>query len=402
MYRLDFIDDCQTAAGCISFLWLMINGIKEIHMKALISADMKQINRKLVFDIVRKRKEVTRVELSEITGMSSPSILTIVNEFLQTGILVEQGKMSTTMGRHPMSLTFNPDVMFSIGIEFEGNNLSAGLVNLDGEIRFQTVSRIPSNLGDYFFDAVEKSIDKIEALLTKEGKSYYGIGMGIPGAVNNKTNVIYFAPYIGVNEPLDISPQIKRLEERFGKPIFVENDVNASAIGEFYVRQTGETYKDLLYISVGSGIGAGIILNKELRHGRNCLCGEVGYSLPDANEKVSRERTGWLEHKISHTTLCEMFPDYKNSYLVNEEMRIYISDTLCPYIANLTNALDLDLVVLGGELFINGGSKLLEVMHDTLNQLTLSDLQVKACITDYPGIVGTAMIASDNLFKTIL
>lgn len=371
-------------------------------MKALISADMKQFNRKLVFDIVRKEKEITRVALTKMTGMSGPSILSIVNEFIESGILTEVGKQSTSLGRHPLTLAFNPDVMLSIGIEFEGNNLSVGLVNLDGEIRFQTVSRVASNLGEHFFEVVEKNIAKIEEQLKREGKTYYGIGIGIPGAVNNKTNMVYFAPYIGIAEPLDISPQIQRLEERFQKPVFIENDVNASAIGEFYIRQTDEQYRDLLYISIGSGIGAGIILNRELRHGRNYLCGEIGYSLPHVEEEVKRENTGWLERKISNATLCEKFENYRINYVLDEEAKTYIADTICPYIANLVNTLDLDLVVIGGQLILDGGTELLTAIQDKLDRLTLSQVTVEACKTDFPGIVGMAMIASDHMYKTIL
>lgn len=372
-------------------------------MKAtMISADMKQMNRKIVFDIIRKKREVTRVELSEMTGMSGPSILTIVNEFLEKGILVQRGKQSTSMGRHPISMAFNPDIMLSIGIEYEGNNLSVGVVNLDGEIRFQTVFKVPANLGDNFFQVIEKSITKIEGLLSKENLDYCGIGIGIPGAVNYKEKVVYFAPYVGVNAPLDISKQLEELEKKFNKPIFIENDVNASAIGEFYIREANENGKDLLYISIGTGIGSGIILNRELRHGCNYLCGEIGYSLPSIDYDVSRDKTGWLEENISHTTLCEKFHNYRLRYEIDQDMIQYVTRTICPYIANLVNTLDMDLVVIGGELALNGGDMLIKEIQKEVSRLTLSEVQVQSCLTDYAGIAGTALIASNNLFNTIL
>ncbi len=371
-------------------------------MKAMISADMKQMNRKIVFDIIRKKREVTRVELSQMTGMSGPSILTIVNEFLEKGILVQLGKQSTSKGRHPVSMAFNPDIMLSIGIEYEGNNLSIGLVNLDGKIRFQTVSRVPANLGDSFFQVIEKSINKIEELLHKEKLEYCGIGLGIPGAVNSEEAVVYFAPYVGVNTPLDISGQLAELEKKFSKPIFIENDVNASAIGEFYMREANENGKDLLYISIGAGIGSGIILNKELRHGCNYLCGEIGYTIPSTDCKVSRGETGWLEQNISHRTLCDKFENYRLRFEVAPDMIQYIARTICPYIANLVNTLDMDLVVIGGELALNGGENLIKEIQKEVSRLTLSDVQVQSCLSDYAGIVGTALIASNNLFNTIL
>lgn len=371
-------------------------------MRAITSANMKRMNRKTVFDIIRARREVTRVELSEITGMSGPSILTIVNEFLETGILVPLGKQSTAAGRRPVSLAFNPDVMLSIGIEYEGNNLSVGVVNLDGDIRFQTVSKVPANLGDEFFAVVEKNICKVEEHLARENLDYCGIGLGIPGAMNHEDRVVYFAPYVGVNTPLDISPQLAALEARFKKPVFIENDVNASAIGEFYVRDTSQYGDDLLYISIGSGIGAGIIFGGQLRHGCNHLCGEIGYSLPDVSCEVSREKTGWLDESISRTTLYDRFEGYRQSHRVDEAMLSYVTRTVCPYIANLVNTLDISLVVIGGELVLNGGNPLLEAVQREISRLTLSNTQIQTCLSEYAGIVGTALIASNNLFNTIL
>lgn len=371
-------------------------------MKAMISTDMKRLNRKVVFDIVRKRRSVTRVELSEMTGMSGPSIMAIVNEFIDKGILTIAGKKSGSAGRSPVTMTFNPDVMLSIGIEFEGNNLYTGLVNLDGEIRFQTMAKVPANLGEPFFQSLYRSIDKLEGILAGEGMTYSGIGLGIPGAVGSGDRMIYFAPYIGIMEPMDISESIEALSRHFERPVFIENDVNVSAIGEYYIRQLTEEIPDLLYISVGAGIGAGIILDGQLRQGRRSLCGEIGYSLRDSQGLVSRKETGWLEKHISHETLCEKFEAYRRSGMVSTEMAEYVSASLSPFIANLLNTLDIDQVVVGGLLTVNGGEELLAVIRRDVERLTLSEVILQGGQTEYTGVVGSALLASNQLWNTIL
>lgn len=371
-------------------------------MRAMISTDMKQMNRKIVFDIVRKKRSVTRVELSEMTGMSGPSIMAIVNEFIEKGILTVTGKKNGSVGRSPVTMVFNPDVMMSVGIEFEGNNLSVGLVNLDGEIRFQTMAKAPSNLGQSFFDALCKSIDKLAVMLEKEGLDFSGIGFGIPGVVNPEQRIVQFAPYIGIQEPLDISDYIGQLEDRYHKPVFIENDVNVSAIGEYYVRQNSEDTPDILYISIGAGIGAGIILDGELRRGSRGMCGEIGYSLWDAQGVVSRKQTGWLEEHISYKTLCDKFAQYRQSGEVGGDMAQYVTDTLCPFIANLVNTLDINQVVLGGELMLNGGEQLLHAVRECVRKLTLSEVTVQSSTTEYTGVMGSALMASNKLWNTIL
>lgn len=356
----------------------------------------------MVFDIVRKKRSVTRVELSELTGMSGPSIMVIVNEFIDKGILTVAGKKCGSVGRSPMTMVFNPDVIMSIGIEFEGNNLSVGLVNLDGEIRFQTMAKVPSNLGQSFFEALCKSIDKLTVMLEKEGMTYSGIGFGIPGVVNPEDRIVHFAPYIGIQEPLDISGYIGQLEDRYRKPVFIENDVNVSAIGEYYVRQISEDNADLLYISIGAGIGAGIILDGELRHGSRGMCGEIGYSLRDTEAVVSRKQTGWLEEHISQETLCHKFEEYGLHGTVSEEMAQYVTGILCPVLANLVNTLDISQVVLGGQLMLNGGELLLKTIQESLQKLTLSEITVRSSTTEYTGVMGSALMASDKLWNTIL
>lgn len=371
-------------------------------MRAMVSTDMKQMNRKIVFDIARERREITRVELSELTGMSGPSIMAIVNEFVAKGILRMGEKRNGSVGRSPVMMSFNPDVMLSIGVEFEGNNLQVGLVNLDGEIRFQTTAKIPSNLGEDFFSVLCKSIEKIETMLKRENLDYMGIGLGIPGAVNPEERIVNFAPYVGVMEPRNISEQMESLERRFEKPVFMENDVNACAVGEYYVRRINQNTSDMIYISIGSGIGAGIILDGELRHGSRNMCGEIGYSLQDMTGTVSRKKTGWLEEHISHGALCERFADYRISGRVSDEMIGYVVNLLCPFISNLVNTLDIPHIVVGGQLILNGGERLVAAIRDAVQSMTLSEVILQGCHTEYTGVIGSALMASNKLWDTIL
>lgn len=373
-------------------------------MRAMVCTDMKRNNRKMIFDIVRKKRSVTRVELSKMTGMSGPSIMTIVNEFIEMGILSASDKeqKSGELGRKPVTMLFNPDVLQSVGIEFEGNNLFVGLVNMDGEIKHQTMVKVHPNLGKAFYQALFYCLDKLEDIMTEaERKNYLGIGFGIPGVVDPKAKRIEFAPYVGVQEPIDISADLEKVTARYGKPVLIENDVNAGAVGEFYVRRIREEIQDLLYISVGAGIGAGIILDGKLRHGLRNLCGEIGYTVDSAKQIVKRSQSGWLESRISREALCKRFEEYRQYGLVCQEMVSYITELLSPAIANLVNALDVDHVVIGGDLVLSIGETLLKSLEKELRHLTLAQITLQGCQTDYTGVVGSALLASNTLLDTI-
>lgn len=368
----------------------------------MISMDMKQMNRKAVFDIVRKKRNVTRRELEKMTGMSGPSIMAIVNEFVDRGILIEKGKKNGSLGRSPVMLEFIPEVILSIGVEFDGDTLLAGVVNLDGEILFQTLEKVSSNLTENFYNALCKCIDRLEVMMEKEGLTYSGIGLGIPGVVNSEDCVVYFAPYIGIEEPTDISGMLQSISMRYGKSVFIENDVNASAMGEYYLSIIQKEIQDMVYVSIGSGIGAGIILDGRLRHGANWLCGEIGYLIKDVSSPVSKKDRGWLETSLSKEVLREKFAEYQSEGEISSKMREYIADILSPFIANLINALDINEVVFGGQLVKEGGEALILALKNKIRKLSLSEVDIHGCKLEYTGVVGSALLASNRLWRSIL
>lgn len=368
----------------------------------MIASDMKQLNRKVVFDLVRERRTVTRVELSSLTGMSGPSILAIVNDFLEKGILQATGKQNGAPGRSPVTLSFNPDAALSIGVEAMGGHITAGLVNLDGKLLRLEEAPAPANMGPGFFRVLSDLVEQLAEPLSRQGKTYTGVGLGLPCAVDPSRQVIQFAPYLDVKEPLNISTQLDALENRFGKPVFPENDVNASAVGEHYIRRLERDIPDLLYISAGTdGVGAGLILDGNLRRGRRGLCGEIGYAFSRERDSVTREAAGHLETNLSRRTLSKRFRNYGSPGQADKSMIRYVVELLAPPIANLINMLDLDTVVLGGRLLTDGGLPLTEALAASVRAHTLSPVRVERGM-EHACVAGSALLAFDELWNTIL
>lgn len=371
-------------------------------MKTMIASDMKQLNRKVVFDLVRERRTVTRVELSSLTGMSGPSILAIVNAFLEKGILQATGKQNGSPGRSPVTLSFNPNAALAVGVEAVGDRIIAGLVNLDGQLQSRAEASIPANLGPGFFQALGDLVEQLTGPLSRQGKTYTGVGLGLPGVLDPSRQVIQFAPYFNVKEPLRIAAQLAELENRLGKPVFPENDVNASAIGEHYVRRLKRDIPDLLYVSAGTGgLGAGLILDGNLRRGLRGLCGEIGYAFSREKDSVTRENAGQLETSLSHRALSGRFPNYGSLGQTDESMIRYVVELLAPPIANLVNILDLDTVVLGGRLMADGGRSLTEALSASVQAHALSPVRIEQGM-EHACVAGSALLAFDELWDTIL
>jgi len=93
------------------------------------------MNRLTVYRLISTEKELSKAQISRITGISAPTVLKIMDFFLDNGLVVESGEGDSALGRKPQLLRFNPDAFFSLGVLLEGRFLSMGLVNLAGEVR---------------------------------------------------------------------------------------------------------------------------------------------------------------------------------------------------------------------------------------------------------------------------
>jgi len=161
-----------------------------------------------------------------------------------------------------------------IGIDVGGTNIKMGLINQDGRIIFKT------NLDTKVYNSKEKLIKAVaETLLASlqenkiKTKDVAGIGIGLPGLIDPPAGVVKFLPNIPgwKNVPLK-----KLLEKHTGIPVFLENDVNMISLGEWKFG-AGRGLKDIVCITLGTGVGGGLILDGRLYRGAGGVAGEVGH-----------------------------------------------------------------------------------------------------------------------------
>lgn len=374
-------------------------------MKAYVASDLKDMNRRTVFQLSRKLGELSRVDISRITGISPPTVMKITNSFTESGILVISGEMDTAVGRKPQLLRFNPDAAFSIGVEFEGEYLRVGLVNLEGSIKSQLRRKVSQEFGPTIVQEVVACIRHLmENFVGSEGP-VLGIGMGIPGVVDIDNRIIKFAPLVGISNPYHAGTICNEIEQQTGLPVFIENDVNAAAIGEYVVRRMSKD-SDLLFISIGTGLGAGIILNGELRRGSSNMAGEMGYYVPDAYYNTDRSRPGWLESQVNLDALMKRF-----GFIIGQEIEAgelpdgmvdYIVDRLAPCIANMATQLDIGLVVIGGVIAEFMNKQLTTPLNQVVQRLCLCDVLVDLQKAAEPGVTGLASLASEAMLDEFL
>jgi glucokinase-like ROK family protein len=232
---------------------------------------VKKINKSIVLHYIRNHSPISRARIAELTGLTKATVSSLVNELLESSLANEIGTGMSSGGRKPMMLLFNRTAGYALGIDLGVNYIRAVLTDLNGtsveEYRVQhdnaTVELAIAELKICIREMLRRAPDSVYGII--------GIGIGIPGISDGLGQVLY-APNLGwVNVPLQ---QI--IEEEFGIAVVIDNEANAGAVGEKEFG-AGREADNLVYISVGIGIGSGIIIKGELYRGSSGFSGEIGH-----------------------------------------------------------------------------------------------------------------------------
>ncbi len=194
--------------------------------------------------------------------------------------------------------------MFLIGIDIGGMSIKGGIATLAGEILYKATVQTRLQYTDEH--PITEDIAKlIENLLEQSGKSlteFYGIGIGSPGAIDSARGVIRYANNIRMQNV----PVVEQLHEQFNLPVFINNDANCAALGE-YVYGAGRGYDDVLFVTLGTGVGSGILIGGKLFEGREGGGAECGHMLLYRDgEPCTCGRKGCWEAYASATALIRI------------------------------------------------------------------------------------------------
>lgn len=376
-------------------------------MKAYVATHLKDMNRKVVYRLMETEEVLSRSDISRLTGISAPTVLKITGFMVGKGILSEHGEGTTALGRKPLLLRFNPEAAYTIGVDYEGDHANVGLVDLKGKVVFFRKMKITCSFEEYLHSQLAGDIHKFIRASGADPARILGVGIGIPGAIDSERNRIHFAPLIGVHEQEDLTAAVEKLSGEIGMPVVIENDVNAAAVGE-YVARDKKKYDDMVYITAGTGVGAGIIINGSLRKGIRFSAGEVGYMVFDPAFTTSKTSAGWLEGQVSPALLKDRWgitgdhaADSMDSALMEqaaEHAAIHVG--LC--IANISTVLDTRSFVVGGALTEMLGERFFEILKQYVDRLCLNETEIERELCVSPTVVGMASIVRENMLDALL
>ncbi|WFE36100.1 ROK family protein [Micromonospora sp. WMMD975] len=224
----------------------------------------KEIKRSSVISAARSARVLSRAELTELTGLSPATLTPLVRDLIAEGYLIERGPGASRAGRPRAMLEFNPRAELVAAVALEPARISCEIADSDGAVIGHRAVRRTGDIVDLICTAVpELAGDGLPALR--------GVAIAAPGVSTG--GAVRLAPSVGLVEARPVGESVQR---RLGVPVVIDNDVNLMAAGE-HAAGAGTDVADLLLLHVADGIGAGLVLDGQVRRGAGGAAGEVGF-----------------------------------------------------------------------------------------------------------------------------
>lgn len=328
-------------------------------------------NKNLIIQTIKDKGPISRADISRELKISKPSISKNVKDLIDANIIIEIGQGNNDLGRKSTLLVFNSMKAFVIGVDIGNFKIRVGLANLSGEIiKLEEREIFAECDGEVIIQKVDDVITHICYEQQVDKDSILAICIGLPCISDEVSKKNYLAPFINNWEDFDISAYFSKMYSAY---IIIKNNVNVAAIGEYNNRYPMEKgHKNIVYINIGIGIGAGIILNGKLYSGKNNAAGEIGFCCfkslydpcPDKDAgsfektvsvKYLLERYNLLVEEerqlgIRNQDVSKLFDRYDKQEKEAQQIIGELIENMLMLLISLTAILNIELIIFGGGL----------------------------------------------------
>jgi len=367
---------------------------------------IQELNRSIILKTIRHYGPISRSEIAKRNKISPTTVTAAVRKLFQQGLVCEASIGESSGGRKPILIQFSPESRFIIGVAIANSSIKIAEMNLEAKSRKQKVFPIYNLTGELLIDYFLKSIGQFLEEYSDLTKCI-GISIVSPGIIDVGKGIIYENTKLKLKD----IPLKEMVEKKFKLKTWLENDANAIALAE---KQFGayRKFKNLVYITIGDGVGAGIIVNGSIFRGGNGGTGEIGHTSIDRNGMYCDcGNRGCLENYVSwpaiysklsslvaqgkHTMVLELAKGdieqvtpsiflnalEKDDQLANEIME-EVAGYLATGIVNLINLLNPDIIILGGKVAYSNRFLLSRVKELVFEQaMAILTKQLKICLT---------------------
>lgn len=234
-------------------------------------------NRRVIIEAIRLHGELTRAELARLTALTAQTVSNIVAELEQAELLISHGPRRQGRGQPAIPVTLNPASAFSIGIHLDHQTLLMVLVDLTGEIHFRRLIMVQKPEPAATLARIVSVLDEIKSQLGARWRKVLGIGVVMPGPFGVEGLSSLGPTTLHGWEDVDIAGELAALSQM---PVTLENDATVAAIGERF-HGVARHLNSFIYLYIGTGLGAGIIVDGHVCSGDAHNAGEVGHMVVD-------------------------------------------------------------------------------------------------------------------------
>ncbi len=381
---------------------------------------VRTINRATILNLIRQHQPISRVKIARLTGLNKSTISSIVNELLSENLVFEEKIKDPNVGRNPIHLRLKTNTHFVGAINLDTVYTRVAVVDIDGSVLIR--DKVPTDK-----DNPEHSLKSAYQLLKRIQKkkkiaALEGVGISVAGMVDAGRGVVLYAPNLQWRD-LNLRQIIETIDPGI-KNLRIENDSKASALAELWFGQGEITkYNDFVFLSVGAGIGSGIIVGRKLLEGFNhsagefghmtlvkdglaCACGNKGCLEVYASDRATARRYNEMVDRGAQDYKETMFADVLIRAMEGEPLANKALKETAVYlgigIKNILRVIDPPAVVIGGKI-IQAWSIIYPEIIKVLKEGQMFGLERKVKILPSslkvrPRLLGAATIAIRELF----
>jgi glucokinase-like ROK family protein len=383
-----------------------------------------------VLDEIRLGRSRSRGALVASTGLSRRIVARRVDELLDHGLVVEGDPGPSTGGRPPRQLTFRADAGHILVADLGATSIDVAITTLEGRILAHLDEPADIAAGpDAMLARVDDLFDDLRATCRTPPGRLWGVGIGVPGPVE-------FSSGRPISPPImpgwDGYPVRDRFSERYDAPVWVDNDVNVLALGEWR-SGVAAGHDNVVVVKIGTGIGAGIISDGRIHRGAQgsagdvghiqvsddrsvvCRCGKTGClealaggeAIARDGEAAARDgRSPWLREVLEQRSLVTA-EDVARAAWLGDPVGVDLLQTagrrVGVMLASVVNFFNPSLIVIGGGVAQSGDAlieSVSEVVHRRSLPLATQDLQIRrSSLGSLAGVIGGAAMVVDLLFS---
>jgi N-acetylglucosamine repressor len=346
---------------------------------------LRDLNQSIVFNMIVERGSISRTELAKQSGLPAATITRIVGNFLSAGLVSEVSSEESSGGRRPVLLSINPSAGYIVGVKLREDSMTVAICDLNCTIIHTLEENTLANADTLPHRVVEAIAEAVKRCLSEAGisvRKVLGIGVGLSGLIDSSRGICRYSAILNWRD-VELGPA---LEFKLRLPVRMDNDVNTLAVAERYFG-AGRDAANFLLVTVGRGVGLGIVVGGEIYRGSHGGAGEFGHMTVDTSADAplcNCGKRGCLEAIASDYGILRAATGIDPGHHVEDTIGTLIDrarmgdantqaiftragNALGVAVANLINIFDPARVLLGGE-GMRAGELILGPLRNTMPQ----------------------------------